>query len=305
MPLKNNNDPSLPIPQPTPTMERITDLDELVNNYKREHYTKPTKRAFLILLGLEVLLFCCLIFIGQLSAYWLVAIILLITPWLIEISHVTDLRFKLKHVFVQQFAQAQELSYQAQGQMQNINGEIFSKYNDKPYYLDIVSGSFNQIPFSIFTYQYTAHGRDGSVIIDQTVSRLEFSCPLPRLFLQSHKHGFEMINFCNGDNPQAHLDGDLDNTFTLWTLQGMQMEGLQIFTAEFTQPLADKWSDWHMEFINDYIYIYPYVMPPRPLEKWSDLERMLELIQYLATKLPERLKEMKSDIEAVESYKNI
>src|SRR5450631_1271911 len=141
----NNNMASttLKIPEPAPTMDHITNVDEMVDNYQKEHYAKPTRRAFLIILAAEVIFFLYLILTAQFNPLWLALIFFLPMPFIILDQKINKLYQQLKHEFVKQFALSKGLTYQPIVQLLNIKGEFFSEYHISPLYLDVISGIYN------------------------------------------------------------------------------------------------------------------------------------------------------------------
>jgi uncharacterized protein (DUF983 family) len=108
------------------------DVDELVRINKREHYSGPTKNAFLILLVLEILLFGYLIIFSQFNTNWLAVLLLLPMPWLIEVYYVIKSKSWLIHDFMRQFAQEKIFTYTAEGTIENLKGVKWTACLDNP-----------------------------------------------------------------------------------------------------------------------------------------------------------------------------
>ncbi len=213
------------------------------------------------------------------------------------------IRQKAEDAFFEQFALANNFSFQKKGLPLDFNGSLcFVGHSQIG--RDLVSGEFQDIPFALLNYQYTVGSGKNSHTYIYTAFRLDFPSSLPPIFLKPkycYFGGSMFGNISDEAKQKLNLEGNFNDYFDLWTKHDYEIETLQLFTPDFMQKIQDTWNKFSIEFKDNQIYVYHGHM----ITKDEELESMYQLIQYLVNKITLFAKAVKGDIEAMNAeYKN-
>lgn len=198
---------------------------------------------------------------------------------------------KIWKQFYMQFAQANGLSFQEQGDLAGFSGQLFQKgHHKKISYL--VSGNWNNYPLKVFIYSYKEFGRTKKSrresTFSSTVLQIKLPSKLPRILLISKQHGFFGVDFPLGDLKEVNAESSFKQAFTLYTQSGLEVEALQIFSPSFMDKMITNWPDFDLEFNDSNIIIF-YKFA---IGKKDQLSQMYELMKYILSKVEPTINRM-------------
>jgi hypothetical protein len=210
------------------------------------------------------------------------------------------IRQKAEDSFFEQFAKVNGFSFEKKALPSDLQGSLFF-LGHSPVGRDLISGDYQQLPFCLFNYRYTVgYGKNSHAYI-YTVFRLQYTLPLPPIFLASKRFIFGG-NFLGSPSAAAkekiQLEGDFNDSFNLWTKKGFEIETLQAFTPDVMATIEKSFTGCALEFINNQIYVYSHHM----VAKDQELETIYQFVQYLAPKIAKLAQEIKGDMSALSTY---
>jgi hypothetical protein len=281
---------------PLRSMGQIADVNTNIVPYIKAKYFKRAIAVAVILVAIEAVLFSYCFFHGFISSavFEIAAIPIVVAVFLWNV-----VKDRVEGVFMEQFAAANNFSFQKEGLPENLYGSLFSLGYGRSG-RDMVSGSFNNLPLSLFNYSYTIGSGKYSHTYHYTVLRLDYSSPLPPILLQVKGFDFgESIfdHFSKNDPEKIQLEGDFGKYFTLYGKTGFETEILEIFDPDFMEKICDEWNNFSLEFIDNYLYVYScHVISTK-----AELDSIYSLAKYLAERIEPLAERMKSDLLALES----
>ncbi len=226
------------------------------------------------------------------------AVLFLLAPLMLPILVFVYLQRKFQHEFMKQFAAANGYVYSAKGDLSGLDGDLFRIGNSK-FVSDVVSGSYENYPISLFTYQYIiGSGKDRRAYY-YTVFKLGFSASMPDILLKSKYVSEDFIFKIKNVNAEyIKLEGDFNKYFTLSVKKGYEVEALEVFTPDVMQELVEKAKSFSLEIINDHLFIYT----SKIVSTQKDLYAFYDLAKYFIEKLGPVLARMKPSLEAMSQY---
>lgn len=205
-----------------------------------------------------------------------------------------NVKKKIIRTFMEQFAKANNMTFQVEGLPENLDSKFFAKGSwQSGYYL--ITGSFNGLPLCLFDYEYvTGSGRSRQYDYF-TIFRLDMKTPLPPLIFQ--QNWFCSVSDLPESNPEHEmrkiiLEGKYDDAFSLLAGDGFEIEALQIFDLDFLAKMKSDWKEFSLEFINDYVYIFHrnYVTTS------EELCDMYRLARYIMTRIKDKADRLRTEI---------
>jgi hypothetical protein len=199
-------------------------------------------------------------------------------------------KVSVKHEFMQQFAEANGFHYAKTGTIYGLDGWVFTIGHGQEV-LDLVTGTYEGYPISLFTYSYNIGQGKNQQKITFDVFELQFDTAIPDFFLL--QNGRDFGSFFMGKE-KLKLEGDFDRYFTLSIAKGYEVEALEVFTPEVMAALIDKARSFSLEIVNDHVFIYA----TNPLGTKEGLYAMYGFVQYFTETLGPVLARMKSSLVA-------
>ncbi len=302
--MDQDNDP-IPVPKPTSSdpaiqeLGEITDVNADVDKYITQKYRNQMIVGGLILLAAEVLWFIYIFASNNVSQGTLeVALI----PVFFAVALFSLVKNKIQDAFFQQFAASNGFTFQKIGLPDNLDGSLFS-IGHSAGGRDLVTGNFQNLPLTLFSYHYTIGYGKGARTYFYTIFRLDYPTPLPPIFLQVKGHDFgEGIfdHFSKNDPEKIQLEGDFNQYFTLYTKKSFETEALQVLSPDFMVKIQDEWKNFSLEFVGSHLYIYTYHV----VGTKAELDSMYQLAQYLITRIEPMAARMKTTLTTLEGYYN-
>ena len=229
-------------------------FDPEYDNTKFSEWGLIARSLGLQIFSLAFILFLLLfVFLGyrHFSTFLILTLYFYLPVFFIFYFHYRDVAVRL---FIQRFAELNELHYERTGFLGTVSGKLFS-IGDKRSIRNVVTSFFGDNPTRFFNYKYSrGFGRTIKVyrftIWETKFRKVEF----PHILLQSKK----MPRFGKKakNETKVSLKGNLDDSFRLYVARGYEIEVLQIFTPEVLQMLCDKSSEFSIEFAGNSMYIY-------------------------------------------------
>lgn len=296
--MPDNDIPAVPKPSDPVAQSaigQITDVNAQTEAFVKQKYKKQ----------LTLLAFAVVIFEGGIISYVVInqsfsggGIWFMAVPLIVLYSFYKQIQKKVEDTFFQQFAAANSFTFQLSGLPSSLDGSIFLIGNGG-FGRDLVSGTFQQLPLSLFNYQYEIGSGKNHKTYVLTIMRLDYPTPVPPIFLQVAGHNFGegiFSHFSQADSERVQLEGDFSKYFTLSTRKGFETEALEVFTPDFMAKIQAEWKIFSLEFINSHIYIYCV----HEVTKKPELDEMYALAQYLISKIAPLAQRMKSSLVSME-----
>jgi len=215
-----------------------------------------------------------------------------ILPLLIPIAGYGNIKSRVQHEFMQQFAAANNFTYSAKGNLEGLDGVQFKMGHSQSVF-DVINGNFSNCPISLLSYRYTiGYGRD-STTYNCTIFKLQFDTKMPDILLKNKRHHFEesMSGKIN-----LKLEGNFNNYFTLSLPAGYEVEALEVFTPDVMADLIDKAKSFSLEIIGNHLFIYAHTT----ISTKQELYAFYEVAEYFIQKLRPVLMRMKSSVIAMQ-----
>lgn len=253
-----------------PNLEEIEDVGKSTPKYMFRRYGKAIKLAVMAAIAVDTSIFLLV------KDYEISVQVAILTLVILTIIYAVLARV-VSHVFMKQFAEANDFSYEIKGELADKDGVIFEIGHSKDIE-DIIRGQFKGHPIELFNYYYVIGSGKHRQEYYFTVMRVKYNTLLPHLFLKDRKDNFgSALTFRFKNEQKISLEGDFDKYFVLFAPRGLQHEALQIFTPDFMHDMKEKWNDFSLEFINSHIYIYHYWK----IDKKQELYNLYALAKYL------------------------
>jgi|GEM_PF-1747544 hypothetical protein len=295
------------------TIGQIASVNSDVIPYIRARYFKRAIAIIIVLVAFEAGL--VYLVISNLSNFVMnsvsmqTALQIGLAPFIIAPILWGTLKGRIEDAFMEQFAAINNFSFQKTGLPDKLDGFMFSLGHNQSS-RDLVSGSFNNLPLSLFNYIYVVGYGRGSHAYSYTVFRLDYPSPLPPIFLKVRDSFFSLgghefggagliVSDQSHDPEKIQLEGDFNKFFILRTKKGFETETLEVFAPDFMEKMKNDWKDLCLEFVGNHVYIYAY----HEISTKVELDNMYSLAQYLIDKIGPLAERMKSDVSAMEDYK--
>lgn len=167
-------------------------------------------------------------------------------------------------------------------------GSIF-QIGDMQSVVDVVSGKYHKIPFSLFFYNYITHNGGESRTHKFTIFKFQVDSNTPNILLENKKHDFgeSLLKKISLKVPLS-LEGDFNNYFRLSVPKGHEIEALQIFTPDIMLDLEEKCRSLSLEIIGDQLYLYK----DSTVNSKEELYSFYECAKYFEDKLAPVLSRM-------------
>ncbi|MSR76070.1 MAG: hypothetical protein EXS68_00560 [Candidatus Ryanbacteria bacterium] len=202
-------------------------------------------------------------------------------------------RNKMSHLFMQQFARANNFIYAYYGSLTNLDGALFQRGNGRKM-TDVVSGRYRDNPIRIFYYDFSTGSGKNRQHHPYTVCEIEYSGALPTISVE--KAGFWDANeFVSRGQKKLQLHNAFDKQFTLYVQEDYEVEALQIFTPEVAEALLDKAKSFEFGFQGTHLYIYTQ----GNISTRKKLEDLKALMQYIVETLSPRIVRLHDDVSAM------
>lgn len=162
------------------------------------------------------------------------------------------------------------------------SGAVFK--DSRPVAMKYILGTNN---FAVYDYEYTTGSDKNRRTYYWHVGAWRLSRPLPHILFDSKKNNFwRYSNLPNVfDRSQIiSLESTLDEHFDFYSPEGYGIDTLSYLTPEILEILVNHYSDYEIEVIDNYLFIY--AAGPMKVEKFWDFQAKL---QTLATELEDNI----------------
>ena len=220
-------------------------------------------------------------------------------PLLLPFFGYSFARAKVQHEFMQQFAAANGYTYTAKVPFAGLDGLLFQIGYAKTV-VDLVSGTFQNNPISLFTYSYTTGAGKSQQTHNSTVYELQFDIKLPDMLIESAGHTFGsslFMGYSGGKKEMIKLEGDFNKYFSLSVPRGYEIEALEIFTPDVMAELIDHAKKLSLEIVNGHLFIYDNGV----VSTKQALYDLYGVAQYFVEKLAPLLARMKPSMDAMQA----
>lgn len=183
------------------------------------------------------------------------------------------------------FAVSNHFSYSKSGAPEYRDGLVFSLGHSQ-HFSDIVSGTYQQWPFSLCLFTYTIGYGKGSQTFNRAVMALNFQTQLPAFVLKRHSllaslndegESMRMAGYAE----KLDLEGDFDKYFRVYLVPNTQVEVLSILTPDVMQLLLglDKYEIELTRNGTFYVYSHTYI------NKKQNLVEIYTILQSITAKI--------------------
>lgn len=249
---------------PTPTYDyasltRQVKASEVVKQISKRFTDSSNGKRNLIMsaiaCGLIVFVSIYLIIIGLWIESTALICIFVVTLATITVATFANTRFNIK---LRGFASANNLIYLKDVAQTERPGLIFNE----GYSRSVEAGfrSENAGFYELANYQYTTgSGKNTQVNLYGFLS-IKLPRRLPNMVLDSRKNNLfgRISNLPDAfkSDQKLSLEGDFDKYFTLYAPDEYKQDALYVFTPEIMQLLIERVSDYDIEIVDDYIFLY-------------------------------------------------
>lgn len=183
------------------------------------------------------------------------------------------------------FAAANGFSYQADEEVPEQTGILFF-IGVSGDFEDVVSGTYGQWPFFIFTYEYVVLENQNPVEYVRTVLAINFLTPLPAFFLRKRhrlsnaQQDSEAIQIF-GYAQSVKLEGDFDEHLQLFIRPNTQDDVLAVITPDLMSLLINlDVYEIEMSSAGDF-----YIYAPKNITSRQELMNVFLILERLASKI--------------------
>lgn len=217
---------------------------------------------------------------------------LLILPFIVFGFWFYKLKKQFEATFLEQFARANNYSFDPTGSVDETYGSIF-RLNGRPSVSDVVTGQYGNSALRLFLYELVVgHGRYQHTYND-TVIELDFHGELPELLMINAKSHYNQLNIAEAFNVKnkVELEGDFDKFLTLFAPKGNEVEALEVFSPDTMALMEDESKHYSVEFAGNRIYIYANGF----VSTTENITQLFELAKQLIEKISPLADRLKSD----------
>jgi hypothetical protein len=229
-----------------------------VNQSIWEYLKQKKSREIFVLAPLIVvwevlLLYISLRYFHSMSGF----IYLMILPLMLVYVWIYKLKKEFEEAFLQEFASANNFSFDKAGSVDETYGTIF-RIDGNQSVSDVVSGMYSNSSFKLFLYELTVGSGRNQQVYKDTVIELDLHGQLPNLLMINKKSHYGGLNIANsfGIRNKFSLEGDFNQFFTLYGQPNNQIEALEVFSPDTMALMEFESKHYNVEFSGNRIYIY-------------------------------------------------
>jgi hypothetical protein len=239
-----------------------------------------------------------------LSAFWIIVILIAFINPFFSLGLVFiffGIRSAIKHLtFMKKFAENNGLKYEFSISAKKLTGRLFSISGNEST-MNVLSGTFENIPIKIFNYQYTIGSGKNSRTYHFTVSEIEIKeTKFPYILLKSnlmpYYNSYDL--FGKKNDVEMSLEPEYKKNYKLFTTLGYEIEVFQIFSKELLDFLKETGSHFSIEFSENKIYIYD----DKLIRSEKELSTLFDLTKRIIEKIAPFLHRMSDDFSALHDY---
>lgn len=220
-------------------------------------------------------------------------------PVLIFFGYVFFIYEKTRHLFYEQFAFANNLTYYKSGSVFGLSGALFNIGHSKKTE-DIMEGKFDGNNFTLFNYLYTTGSGKNQQRHYNTVAKIEYPTILPPILLTVDSQYFGGIVPLFSSWKKIKPEGNFDKNFDLYSKKEFEIEALQIFSPDFMERMLTDWKEFNLEFNDTTLFLF---CNSRITSK-AQLQKMYDFMEYLIARIEPVAIRMKSSLMAMEAMGN-
>ncbi len=208
---------------------------------------------------------------------------------------------KAQGLFMKEFANRNDLSYEPSIPVDDVTGNLF-KFGNSKKITHVLTGSYRDQKARLFYYTYSAlHGKNRKnyrfTVIEIFFEKTDF----PYILLQAKK-GRGMIARRHGkkgeNERRIRLEEEFDKNYNLFARDGYGVEVMQIFNEDFLRFLQEENSNFSIELKGNRIYIYDDVL----VKKKNQLRELFEVTGKLFERIGPLLNRLENDFAALHGY---
>lgn len=211
------------------------------------------------------------------------------------------LYLKVEKIFMQQFAEAHGLHYEARAPLDSVAGRLFSAGHSQKI-SNVFSGVLDGRPLRLFNYQYIIGSGKSSSTYEFTVFELTFAkteFPHILLFAPTMFVRYGAVDRWGSDKDvRVPLEEGPARDFALYTSEGYQIEALQIFSPETMRFLRERAQNFSIEFSGRRVYLYDDKKILTKVER----DTLYAVAQEVFTQLGPLLDRLYNDFAALHPY---
>lgn len=220
----------------------------------------------------------------------------LLFPVIGYVIFVAQIKSKIVHLFYKQFADANGYSYVQIGTTKYNTGALFSVGHDKRN-MDVIKGSFDEYPLTIFNYSYNLGTGKRERTYTQTVFEIDFKVQLPPVLLLTDQRYFgdDLSDNNLKKVSKIELPKAIEEHFNLFAEKKYEIEALQIFTPDVLAYLYDNYREFNYDFTGNTFYLYSKKL----IITKKDLYSAYTLAQFIIDRLSKELIRMEGSTKAM------
>ncbi len=224
-------------------------------------------------------------------------IAIILSPILGAIIYFNRLSKKAKALFMQEFAERNQLSYKPSIQVDDVVGNLF-KVGHSRKITHVLTGSYHGQKARFFYYTYSLgrgrHRRTYRFTITEVFfEKTEFPHILLQAGLIAGRYGKR------GENEiKIGLEEEFEKSFDLFARDGYGVEVMQIFSKDFLRFLKEKGSNFSIELKENRIYIYDDVF----VKQKKQLQELFEVIGNLFGRIGPLLNRLDNDFAVLHKH---
>lgn len=198
--------------------------------------------------------------------------------------------------FMHNFAIANNLAYQAEGQTAGRYGKLFIHPREGRLF-NIVAGTILGLPAELFNYEYKSGTGKYSVTHSITGLQITFKGLVPQFSVIEKRETIDSILRPRPGQYAHDLEGDFFKYYKLYVTDNQEIEILEILTPEIMAFMIDKSKHFSFEFVENQLFIYQnhYIANSKDLTAFVTLARML------LERLQKRIGRLHDDMVAIRS----
>lgn len=232
-------------------------------------------------------------------------LVMTILPLTFYYAKLTD---KFHHAFMVQFARLNNFTYSKTAPVPEEQANIFFLGHSKKV-TNFISGTLFDRPIFLYNYYFTTSRDKATNHSSYTIFNIDLPYSVPSIIFQPAALNFAFLftDIVYGDAKQSNsysnkvsvnLEGDLGKYFKLWVEKKFEIEALQIFTEKFLYQLFTDWNSFHIEFIDNNMYVYTdHIVTTK-----AELESMFALAKALLAHVDKISNRLSSSTDALKEH---
>ena len=181
--------------------------------------------------------------------------LIFLSPWFLHAALLVGLYGQIREAFWKQLSLKYNWEYQSFKDTSEEKSLLFQIGHSRIVHHGI-QGTYNNLPFHIFEYEYTRGSGKSKRTYSFTVFEVKFAGTFPHLYLNYKSDWYSNTPSMFSSLARISVPSEFADKFKLYAPKEYEIETLEIFTPNIFAFLLDSKWNHDMEFINGELVIY-------------------------------------------------